>query len=94
MGKTMSVEEKKVSWERHANTVLVTLIVALMIWVGSTTQRTAIELAKLSVEVAHIKQKIVEPDGKFREIEKRLSAIEGQLKSLTVIHENNREHTQ
>lgn len=65
--------------ERHAQTVIVLILVALLLWVGSTTQQTAINVAKLSVDVTYLQSAIKEPDGKFDEIEVRLDRIEQQL---------------
>jgi len=49
------------AFERHAQTALVLLLVALLIWVGSTTQDTAVEIAKLRVELGYIKVSIEKP---------------------------------
>jgi tRNA(Phe) wybutosine-synthesizing methylase Tyw3 len=68
--------------ERHAQTVIVLIVVALLLWVGATTQQTAITVAKLSVDVAYLQSAIQRPDEKFKEIESRLDRIEKQLTKL------------
>ena len=65
--------------ERHAQTVIVLIVVALLLWVGATTQQTAITVAKLSVDVTYLQAAMKEPDDKFDEIEIRLDRIEQQL---------------
>jgi tRNA(Phe) wybutosine-synthesizing methylase Tyw3 len=68
--------------ERHAQTVIVLIMVALLLWVGATTQQTAINVAKLGVDVTYLQQQVAKPDSKFREIEVRLDRIESQLTQL------------
>jgi len=48
--------------ERHAQSVLVIVIVALMIWVGTTTQATSVQIATLQVEVTQLKDTIAAPN--------------------------------
>lgn len=68
--------------ERHTQTVLVLVLVAILLWVGSTVQQTAIEVAAMRIEIEHLKQRITRPDNKFAEIEKRLDSIERQIAQL------------
>ncbi len=76
----MSLDEKRgTSIERHAQTVLVLVLVALLLWVGSTTQSTQVAVAQLSVEIEHMKRELQKPEKKFAEIERRLDAIEKAL---------------
>lgn len=77
------------SIERHTQTILVLILVAILLWVGSTTQQTSVAIAAMSVQVGHVQSEIdvlqrevKKPDDKFREIEKRLDSIERQLSSL------------
>ena len=94
----MSAEQPKPNGsalERHAQTALVMLLVALLLWVGSTVQRTQITVAQVQTELRFMQQKLNEPNTKFKEIEKRLDSIEQQLNSIKVgqaTHENNK-HT-
>ena len=67
--------------ERHAITVLTMIVVALILWVGSGVQQNQIKLAAIEVELNYIKENTINDNGKFREIEKRLDAIEQQLKT-------------
>ena len=48
--------------ERHTQTALVLLLVALLLWVGGTTQNTAVSVAEMRVEVAYLKAAIERPD--------------------------------
>lgn len=50
------------SMERHTQTALVLLLVALLLWVGGTTQNTAVSVAEMRVEVAYLKAAIERPD--------------------------------
>ena len=59
---------------------------AILLWVGVTTQNTAVEMAKMSVEIAYLRtqinantQALKVPDGKFSRIEERLDSIETAL---------------
>jgi len=49
------------SFERHAQTALVLLLVALLVWVGSTTQQTSVAIAELRIEVGFLKNSIDAP---------------------------------
>ena len=49
------------AFERHAQTALVLLLVALLLWVGKTTQTTSVEIAKLRVELGYLKVSIERP---------------------------------
>jgi len=46
------------AFERHTQTALVMLLVALLLWVGNTTQQTSIEVAELKVEIRYLKNAI------------------------------------
>lgn len=67
--------------ERHAITVLVLVIVALILWVGSNVQQAQVQLAAIEVELNYIKEQTTNDNNKFHEIEKRLDSIERQLQS-------------
>ncbi len=70
------------SIERHTQTILVLVLVALLLWVGGTVQSTSVEVAAMGVEIRHLQAQIEKPNAKFFEIEKRLDAIERQLGAL------------
>lgn len=70
-------------FERHAQTALVMLLVALLVWVGKTVQDTAIAVGRMQVEVSQLQAQIAKPDSKFKEIELRLQTIEKQLNLMT-----------
>ena len=49
------------TFERHAQTALVLLLVALLLWVGSTTQKTSVAIAELRVELGYLKVSVERP---------------------------------
>ena len=49
------------SFERHAQTALVLLLVALLVWVGGTTQKTDVAIAELRAEVGFLKGSMAVP---------------------------------
>jgi len=49
------------AFERHAQTALVLLLVALLLWVGNTTQQTAVAVARMEVELAYLKTSVEGP---------------------------------
>lgn len=75
----MSEPNGGVKLERHAQTVIVMVVVALLLWVGVTVQNTSIQVARLQIEVTYIQEVIKRPDSKFAEIERRLDSIEKSL---------------
>lgn len=48
--------------ERHTQTALVLLLVALLLWVGGTTQNTAVSVAEMRIEIGYLKQSIENPN--------------------------------
>lgn len=62
--------------ERHAQTVLVLILVALLLWVGQTTQDTSLAVARLQVEVAFLRQEVTRPNAAHAEYERRLNTLE------------------
>ena len=74
--------------ERHAQTLLVLILVALLVWVGGTTQGTAIAVAQMQVQITQLQVDVRKPDGKFNEIERRLDSIERQLQDIKSVQEN------
>ena len=72
--------------ERHAQTILVLILVALLLWVGGTTQQTAVKVAAMSVQVASLKQRVDLSPNEFQRIERRLDGIEGTLNTISTEH--------
>lgn len=70
------------AFERHAQTALVLLLVALLLWVGSTTQDTSVSVAEMRVEIAYLKVSVERPHShadltqSVGDCQKRLSALE------------------
>ena len=77
-------KEQARGFERHAQTVIVLILTALLLWVGNTTQEMAVALAKLEVEVKYLRETPHPIEGnQLVQIEVRLQAIELQLAGLT-----------
>ena len=68
--------------ERHAQSILVLVLVALLVWVGSTTQQTAISVAQLQIQVTQLQVEVRRPETKFVDLEKRLDQIDRSLQEL------------
>ena len=70
------------AFERHAQTVMVLMLVALLLWVGATTQNTAVAIAEMRVEIAYLKVSVDRPHAhadltqSVGDCQKRLSALE------------------
>jgi hypothetical protein len=70
------------AFERHAQTALVLLLVALLLWVGSTTQDTSVAVAEMRIEISYLKAAVdaphIHPDitQSVGDCQKRLSALE------------------
>ena len=65
--------------ERHLQTLLVSLIILLLAWVASTVNQNQLAIVRLLVKVESLESTVREPDGKFKEIERRLDSIEKTL---------------
>lgn len=76
------------SFERHAQTALVLLLVALLLWVGNTTQITAVTVAEMRIEMTYLKHKIDEPLQDHRECAKQITDLRDRIAAL-----ERREHT-
>ena len=70
------------AFERHAQTALVLVLVALLLWVGQTTQHTSLVVAEMRVELAFLKAYHNAPSPEYRQIEKRLDALENLIAKL------------
>lgn len=53
-----AVSEETRTLERHAQTALTVLVVALLGWVGLTTQETQVKVAQLTVEIEQIQSQL------------------------------------
>lgn len=70
-------------FERHAQTVLVSLVVLLLAWTANTVNSNQMAIVQLLVKVESLEEAVHEPDGKFDEIENRLDAIEKAIGELS-----------
>lgn len=75
--------------ERHAQTVLVLLLVALLLWVGNTTQNTAVAVAEMRVELAFLKATVAKPALEHADCTKQLADLRKRVAGL-----EDREHQQ
>jgi hypothetical protein len=73
------------AFERHTQTALVLLLVALLLWVGNTTQQTAVTVAEMRVELAYLKAKVDEPQlehmdciHQLADLRERVTGLEGR----------------
>lgn len=67
------------AFERHAQTALVLLLVALLLWVGKTTQNTAVSVAEMRVELSYMKGTIADPPERDVGLAKRIVILEERL---------------
>lgn len=79
VGDIMSISD---TFERHAQTALVLVLVALLLWVGSTTQSTAVHVAEMRVEIAFLKAAASRPQPAYLELSKRL---DDQAQRLNIV---------
>lgn len=70
------------TFERHAQTVLVLMLVALLVWVGDTTQRTSLAVAEMRVEVAFLKATSSRPPYQYDQLSSRLNDHSSRLDYL------------
>lgn len=70
------------SFERHTQTALVLILVALLLWVGQTTQHTAVLVAEMRVELAFLKAYHASPSPEYLEMAKRVDYLERQVSVL------------
>lgn len=88
----MTDEKEKVTantFERHAQTALVLLLVALLLWVGSTTQDTAVAVAEMRVELAYLKIAVDEPAAEHKECARAVGDLQDRVTGL-----EDREHNE
>lgn len=71
--------EKMTVLERHAQTVLVLILVALLLWVGNTTQRTAVAVAEMRVEIVYLRAAVDDPVERIRSLEQRVRILEQRV---------------
>jgi CII-binding regulator of phage lambda lysogenization HflD len=79
MPETTEMTPRATQMERHLQTLIVLILTGLLVWVGTTVQSTQVEVAKLSVELAFLKDSLNKDNGKFEAIEQRLDRIEQAL---------------
>lgn len=70
------------TFERHAQTALVLLLVGLLMWVGNTTQATAVAIGSMRVEIAFLKAAAAAPPPQYVELSKRVDDQVDRLNRL------------
>lgn len=75
------------TFERHTQTALVLLLVALLLWVGDTTQKTAVSVAEMRVELSFLKIDVNAPVIEHAEYDRQLGDLRQRVSGL-----ENREH--
>lgn len=70
--------EKLNLFERHAQTALAMLVVALLVWVGSSVQQTEIAVAELRIEIQYLKASFEKPTKRIDELERRVRDLESR----------------
>lgn len=81
----MLAENNKVisnTLERHTQTALVLLLVALLLWVGGTTQNTAVSVAEMRVEIAYLRRQIERPNEGLAQLNASILDIRSRLMIL------------
>ena len=76
------------AFERHAQTALVLLLVGLLMWVGNTTQATAVAIGSMRVEIAFLKAAAARPPPQYLELSKRIDDHVGRLNRLEQTYDN------
>ncbi len=64
------------AFERHAQTALTLIMVALILWVGSATQATQIKVAELTVQVNNLQSVINAPEARVNDLTRRIEVLE------------------
>ncbi len=64
------------AFERHTQTALVILVVALLSWVGLTVNANQVQLAKLTVTVENLHDQISTPSARVNDLTRRIEIIE------------------
>lgn len=77
------------SFERHAQTALTLLLVALLIWIGASVQDTAVTMAQVRVEMTYIK---LELDGTLPKIDKLSDEVRENSDRIEKLEDDLREH--
>jgi outer membrane murein-binding lipoprotein Lpp len=69
-------ETQNKAFERHAQTGLVLLVVALLAWVGLTVNENQIKLAELSIQVQNLNNQVAAPTARVNDLTRRIELIE------------------
>ena len=76
------------AFERHAQTALVLILVALLLWVGQTTQHTSVVVAEMRVELAFLKAYHATPSAEYQEMAKRVDLLEDLVRQIEMRQHN------
>ena len=85
----MEKEPKGRTFERHAQTALVLLIVGLLGWIATTVQNTTVVLARVDTRLTSVEREVLENSDSntsdaitFRDIEQRLASLETEVQAM------------
>ena len=71
-------EKVSTTFERHAQTALVMLLVLLLAWVGKTTQDTSLAIAQMKVKVDYLQEQARKPHN-HNELVNEVAAIRNEI---------------
>lgn len=69
-------ETGKTLTEQHWQTGLTILVVALLCWVGLTTQNTQVEVARIAEKVTNLEKNQMRPNHRIDELDRRVRVLE------------------
>lgn len=77
------------AFETHAQTALVVLITGLLGWIALTVQETTVVMARVDTRLTNVEREVIDNAEAntsdavtFRDIEKRLAALETEVQGL------------
>ena len=83
----MEIERNSVL-ERHAQTVVVMITAALLLWVGNTTQKTQVAVAEMRVEIRLLKESSEQPNVAYEQLKSRVDYLQEKVMRLEAAQDN------
>ena len=72
------------AFERHAQTALVLLLVALLAWVGNTTRKKTVAVAQMQVELSYMKLAVGEPAVEHKDCARAVLNLQERVTGLEI----------
>lgn len=69
----------KADFEETLRTIFSAMLVAVMLWVGSSAQQTAVRLERLDVSLTSIQKEVMNLSAAREDVAKRLTRLEAKL---------------